>query len=70
MDNGYQSELYYDVVIQYKEYKGWRAHDVGLGMMRFIHRDHDNFIVNKGSSIDWMKECWDDFIAHADNLDQ
>jgi len=66
---GYKSDIYYDVIIKSKEFKGWSAPDVGLGTMRFIHPEHELFIVSKGMSGDWMRECWDDFINHIVKLE-
>lgn len=63
----YESEIYYDVVIRGKPYKGWTAPDVGMGAMRFIHPDHENFCVSKGLSYTWMADCWEDFLDHIED---
>ena len=65
----YQSDVYYKVVIENKEFKGWRAPDVGLGRMRFVHPKHGAFTINKGMSNNWMQECWDDFIKFVAELE-
>ena len=61
----YESDIYYDVIIKNKTFMGWKAPDVGLGKMRFIHPEHGEFRVNKGLSTEWMKECWEDFIKYS-----
>ena len=61
-DPEYESDVYYDVIIKNKQYKGWSAPDVGLGKMRFIHPEKGELRINKGFSPNWMEECWNDFI--------
>jgi len=70
MDPEYKSETYYAVVIRGESFKGWRAPDVGLGSMRFIHPEHGELRIDKGQSKDWMQECWDSFLSYVKNLEQ
>ena len=65
----YKSDIYFGVIIRNESFLGWSAHDVGDGRMRFIHPDHEELRINKGLSNNWMKECWDDFISHAHQLE-
>lgn len=60
----YESDVYYGVVMGGDSLLGWTAPDVGMGAMRFVHPEKGEFKVNKGSSHDWMRECWKDFIKH------
>ena len=65
-DTGYKSDIYYDVIINCGEYRGWHCPDVGLGAMRFVHKDGRTLHIDKGSSDNWMNECWDDFLKQAE----
>jgi len=65
----YESDIYYGVVIRGENFKGWHAPYVGFGRMKFTHSEHGDFIVNKGDSINWMRECWDDFIEFVSNIE-
>ena len=65
----YGTDKYRDIVIAGSSINGWRCPDVGLGGMRMTHPSHKDFKVYKGLSEDWMKECWEDFVAYADKLD-
>jgi hypothetical protein len=64
------SNTYYGVIVGGDSYKGWKMPDVGDGRMRAFHPDHADFKVNKGLSKDWMEECWNDFLEHADSLEK
>jgi hypothetical protein len=57
------SEKYLEMVIMNARVEGWKAPDVGLGRMRFVHDDGTEFRANRGQDSDWMVGCWDDFIA-------
>ena len=67
-DTSYKSDIYYDVVIKGLSYNGWSCPYCGLGKMMFMHPSKGDFIVNKGSSDNWMEECWDDFLKHAEEI--
>jgi hypothetical protein len=59
----YKSEIYYNVVIKNKPYKGYKCNYVGMGKMIFIHHKLPDITFDKGTSKDWMRECWEEFIS-------
>jgi hypothetical protein len=46
----YRSDAYLDIVVCDGSINGWSVPNVGLGKMRFTHKDHDDFLVDKGHS--------------------
>lgn len=62
----YKSNLYYDVVIKYGSYKGWKADYVGMGRMTFRHTGEKGIINIKYEGDNWMKKCWNYFISKVD----
>jgi len=63
-NNGYESQIFYNVIIRGGAYKGWRTSYVGLGRMTF--RNNKNEIIEtiegKYGDADWMKQCWEQFL--------
>ena len=73
----YHSATYYAVVIGTGIYKGWRASYVGLGKMKFIKTDDlteyyhgtDTIAFHGGYDMDWMENCWNQFLVHLQVTD-
>jgi hypothetical protein len=61
----YKSKTFYDVIIKNGNFKGWITSWVGLGTMIFIHPEKKEFKTSFGSDEEWMEQCWNAFIEHA-----
>jgi hypothetical protein len=59
----FDSDKCLEMMIGNAKIEGWKAPDVGLGRMRFVHDDGTEFRANRGQDSNWMEGCWDDFIA-------
>jgi hypothetical protein len=71
LDTSYTSELYFDVVLKNKPYKGWTCTYVGNGTIVFVHNDGEEFKVTKGIlCTTWDEECWNDFLWMIERLEE
>ena len=70
MDCSYKSKLYYNVVIEDGDIKGWVSYYVGSGRMSFVQKETGKtFNVDKGLSFNWMQRCWEYFITFLEDDD-
>jgi len=64
-DVSYESQTYFDVVLKNSSFKGYTSIYVGDGLMVFVHGSKSEIRVNSRKRHQWMKDCWQQFIAQV-----